>query len=114
MKSTSGSESMLCQSVVSAGQLSHLFIFRSSPSSSSKVPPPPPKRVGSTLSSSNHHNDEIKIYEVEDTPASNLSEKSSFSDLTVDDPAAGSGGRVSIDSNDGLIQHIPDQRYYIS
>lgn len=98
---------------VSTGQLSHLFIFRSSPSttgSSSKVPPPPPKRVSSTLStaSSSHHNDEIKIYEVEDTPV-DLSEKSSFSDLTVDDPA-GSGGRVSVDSNDGLIQHIPDSR----
>ena len=44
---------------------------------------------------------------MEDTPV-DLSEKSSFSDLTVDD-LQGSGGRVSVDSNDGLIQHFPEE-----
>ena len=74
------------------------------------MPPAPPKRAGSTLSGSNNPglNDEIRIYEVEDTPV-DLSEKSSFSDLTVDDPQ-GSGGRVSVDSNDGLIQHFPEEQ----
>ena len=51
--------------------------------------------------------DEIRVYEVEDTPV-DLSETSSFSDLTVDDPQ-GSGGRISVDSNDGLIQHFPQE-----
>ena len=51
--------------------------------------------------------DEIRVYEVEDTPV-DLSETSSFSDLTVDDPQ-GSGGRISVDSNDGLIQHFPEE-----
>ena len=68
------------------------------------MPPPPPKRVGSTLSGNG--NDEVKIYEVEDTPV-DLSQKSSFSDLTVDDPNG--SGRVSVDSNDGLIQHHPEE-----
>ena len=74
------------------------------------MPPAPPKRAGSTLSASNNPglNDEIRIYEVEDTPV-DLSQKSSFSDLTVDDPQ-GSGGRVSVDSNDGLIQHFPEEQ----
>ena len=55
------------------------------------------------------------MYEVEDTPV-DLSEKSSFSDLTVDDPNG--SGRVSVDSNDGLIQHhaeveqVQNNRYY--
>ena len=95
------------------------MFFRCSPSAtttatpnSNKVPPVPPKRGSSTLSATpsnntNPLNDEIKIYEVEDTPV-DLSQKSSFSDLTVDDPQ-GSGGRVSVDSNDGLIQHFPDE-----
>ena len=83
--------------------VSHLvFACRSSPSVA-KVPPTPPKRAGSTLSTTVHHSDEVKIYEVEDTPV-DLSSKSSFSDLTVDD-TRGAGGRVSVDSNDGLIQH---------
>ena len=36
-----------------------------------------------------------------------LSGNTSFSDLTVDDPQ--NSGRVSVDSNDGLIQHHPGQ-----
>ena len=79
---------------------------------SNKVPPAPPKRAGSTLSVPALNNqsltDEIKTYKVEDTPV-DLSQKSSFSDLTVDGPSE-SGGRVSYDSNDGLIQHFPEER----
>ena len=59
----------------------------------------------------NPHQDELKVYQVEDTPV-DLSEKSSFSDLTVDDPQ-GSGGRVSVDSNDGLIQHFPEEEQHV-
>ena len=74
-------------------------------------PPAPPKRLGSTLTSTNPNagvqvQDEVKIYEVEDTPLQ-LSGNTSFSDLTVDDPQ--NSGRVSVDSNDGLIQHHPGQ-----
>ena len=74
-------------------------------------PPAPPKRLGSTLSSTNPNagvqvQDEVKIYEVEDTPLQ-LSGNTSFSDLTVDEPQ--NSGRVSVDSNDGLIQHHPGQ-----
>jgi hypothetical protein len=89
--------------------------LRSSPSptsaasgGNSKKPPPPPKRHGSTLTSSNQadQEDQIKIYNVEDTPV-DLSNNTSFSDLTVDE---GQGsGRVSVDSNDGLIQHHSDE-----
>ncbi len=64
----------------------------------------PPKRSGSLLTSSNQQQqqDQVHVYEVEGTPG-DLSEGTSFSDLTIDD-AQGSG-RVSVDSNDGLIQH---------
>ena len=104
---------------------SYLFLvnFRSSPSetttpttpnsnkvpSTTVVPPGGGRRGDSSVLSANPLSDEIRIYEVEDTPV-NLSEKSSFSDLTVDDPQ-GSGGRVSVDSNDGLIQHYPQERH---
>ena len=94
--------------------------YRSSPSAtttattpnpSKELPPAPPKRAGSSLSATplnpNPLSDEIRVYEVEDTPV-DLSETSSFSDLTVDDPQ-GSGGRISVDSNDGLIQHFPQE-----
>ena len=81
-----------------------VFACRSSPSVA-KVPPTPPKRAGSTLSTVNH-SDEVRVYEVEDTPV-DLSEKSSFSDLTVDEPQS---GRVSVDSNDGLIEHHPEDQ----
>ena len=81
------------------------------PNSSKVLPPAPPKRAGSSLSATplnpNPLSDEIRVYEVEDTPV-DLSETSSFSDLTVDDPQ-GSGGRISVDSNDGLIQHFPEE-----
>ena len=81
------------------------------PNSSKVLPPAPPQRSGSSLSATplnpNTLNDEIRVYEVEDTPV-DLSETSSFSDLTVDDPQ-GSGGRISVDSNDGLIQHFPEE-----
>ena len=81
------------------------------PNSSKVLPPAPAKRAGSSLSATpltpNPLSDEIRVYEVEDTPV-DLSETSSFSDLTVDDPQ-GSGGRISVDSNDGLIQHFPEE-----
>ena len=81
------------------------------PNSSKVLPPAPPQRAGSSLSATplnpNPLSDEIRVYEVEDTPV-DLSETSSFSDLTVDDPQ-GSGGRISVDSNDGLIQHFPEE-----
>ena len=81
------------------------------PNSSKVLPPGPPQRAGSSLSATplnpNPLSDEIRVYEVEDTPV-DLSETSSFSDLTVDDPQ-GSGGRISVDSNDGLIQHFPEE-----
>ena len=69
-----------------------------------KIPPTPPKRSGSTLTNSSAApiQDEVKIYEVEDTPVQ-LSGNTSFSDLTVDELQ--NSGRVSVDSNDGLIQH---------
>ena len=81
------------------------------PNSSKVLPPANPQRAGSSLSATplnpNPLSDEIRVYEVEDTPV-DLSETSSFSDLTVDDPQ-GSGGRISVDSNDGLIQHFPEE-----
>ena len=81
------------------------------PNSSKVLPPANPQRAGSSLSATplnpNPLSDEIRVYEVEDTPVV-LSETSSFSDLTVDDPQ-GSGGRISVDSNDGLIQHFPEE-----
>ena len=95
--------------------ITNFHSFRSSvlqqQQSQPKNPPAPPKRLGSTLSSTNPNagvqvQDEVKIYEVEDTPLQ-LSGNTSFSDLTVDEPQ--NSGRVSVDSNDGLIQHHPGQ-----
>ena len=70
-----------------------------------KIPPPPPKRSGSTLTN-NIQQDELKVYEVEDTPIQ-LSGNTSFSDLTVDELQ--NSGRLSVDLDDGLIQHHAEQ-----
>ena len=46
--------------------------------------------------------DQVKVYAVEGTPME-FSTATSLSDLTVDEPSQ--SGRISVDSNDGLIQH---------
>ena len=97
--------------------LKNYFIcFRTSPA----IPPVPPKRQGSHLSthtgasaptgtqptssasSITGTQDQVKVYALEDTPQ-NFSTATSLSDLTVDE--ASNSGRVSVDSQDGLIQH---------
>ena len=85
--------------------------FRTSPS----VPPAPPKRQGSHLSSGItsgfaapvETHDQVRVYALEDTPL-NFSTATSLSDLTVDE--AVNSGRVSVDSQDGLIQHHPQNQ----
>ena len=77
------------------------------------VPPVPPKRQGSHLSTSSASSvtaqeasahDQVRVWALEDTPL-NFSTATSLSDLTVDE--APNSGRVSVDSQDGLIQHHP-------
>merc|ERR1712203_1339010 len=55
-------------------------------------------------------NDQVQVFEaIEGTPL-HFSNATSFSDLSVDDIDFGLGsGRISRDSNDGLIQHHPKE-----
>ena len=79
------------------------------------MPPAPPKRQGSHLSSGItsgfaapvETHDQVRVYALEDTPL-NFSTATSLSDLTVDE--AVNSGRVSVDSQDGLIQHHPQNQ----
>ncbi len=91
--------------------LMNIFFLNSRTSPS--VPPVPPKRQGSHLSTSSASsvtapeasaNDQVRVWALEDTPL-NFSTATSLSDLTVDE--APNSGRVSVDSQDGLIQHHP-------
>ena len=101
---------------------------------SNRNPPTPPLRQGSALSSPNVRvsnnvttssssmqnqlrledktasNDQVQVFEaIEGTPL-HFSNATSFSDLSVDDIDFGLGsGRISRDSNDGLIQHHPNE-----
>jgi len=96
----------------------------------SRLPPPPPERRGSSLSHQAHpcavaeyknsapaemrykgdyrHEplDMPRSYGVEDTPI-NFSAATSLSDLTVDEPQS---GRISVDSNDGLLENKKNSR----
>ena len=82
----------------------YLFFNRSSVQQQ-KIPPPPPKRSGSTLTN-NIQQDELKVYEVEDTPVQ-LSGNTSFSDLTVDELQ--NSGRLSVHLDDGLNQQHDEE-----
>ena len=105
----------------------------------SRIPPPPPERRGSHLSHpcvaaaaaaagdlkfsgvipreqfrqqqqqqfrGDFSSDQPRSYRVEDTPL-NFSAATSLSDLTVDEPQS---GRISVDSNDGLIETRQSRR----
>lgn len=57
---------------------------------------------GTSTPGTQHHKDQVKVYAVEGTPAE-FSSATPLSDLTVEDGP--NSGRISVDSNDGLIQH---------